>query len=536
MEWLPNVKRTKKTKKPSAKGADPIDRPSSSSPQSFFDGHNESTLSSTDREWLQSEFASVKKQNRLIEEQNRVLKERLDFLIKYTVRVDFSDDVHPGAKRPRPAARYPSDTIAPTPINDRAFHQDPDDSLNNYIDAMLGENLNEESKELIEDEYFEGGGSFARDHHRRDSHSFAASIINSLGSESGKLHSLASNSQDIAPTDQQDDLTPPNRNAMQPRTEWVPRANCLDEKATGPELVCSTQDAPPVTASSTIDADEDKVPEWVNLVPPDQPVADEYHRSSNRDEEQGVHFTDMTLVSAHLVESERGITLDNSAAQVIIASQQQHVRQLSKRVMWAVAILIIVAIVSLTSTIIITNHEAPEMSAGEDADDPTSSNDNHENEYSEETEGVSTSNLPFREDTDTDHSNAATAVSDQEDSTGTSDSLSSGAKTSTLSSSASNAALYVEDSSSDYSPSGSLRRWKDWNKTDEYSEDITEEMRDNIFDWHPPDTSKYNITDQVLSSDPTDPISLPSDKGELTFTELSLTINGGVETFRCYHQ
>jgi hypothetical protein len=528
MEWLPNIKRTKKAKKPSSKGADPIDRPSSSSPQSFCDVQNEATFTSADREWLQSEFASVKQQNRLIEEQNRALKERLDFLIKYTVKVDFSDGAHPGAKRPRSAADYSSD-IAPTPLSDRAFHQDPDDSLKSFIDVMLAENPNEESKELVDDEYLEGRGSLARDHHRRDSHSMVASIINSLGSESGKLHSLASRSQDVASIDRQDDLTPPNQNVTRPRTEWVPNANRLDDKAAGPELVYSTQDAPPVTASSIIDADEDKVPEWVNLVPPDQSVTDEYRRSSNTDEEQGGgHFADLTLVSAHLVESERGITLDNSAAQ-IIASQQQQTRQLSKRVMCAVVILVIVAIVSLTSTIIITNHEAPEMSpVTEDSDDVHE----YENVYAEKNEGVATAvDLPIREDVEADHLNADTAVSEQEDATGNSNPLESGSKTSTLSSSASSADLNDYESSSDYSPSGISRRWKDLDMTDEYIDEIS----DNIFDWHPPDMSKHNVTDQVLS-DATDLKSLPSDKGELTFTELSLTINGGVETFRCYHQ
>jgi hypothetical protein len=507
MEWLPNIKRTKK-KKSSAKQAGNLSdqvRPSSASPQSFCDIQNEGvSLSSADREWLQDQFASVKEQNRHIEKQNRQLKAQLDFLIKHTVKVDSSEVIHSGFKRPRLAQNNNWLPEAP-----RGHSQSADDSFKSFIDVMLA-NPNDESKAVDSYDYYDDGqGSNHHHHHRRDSHSVVASIINSLGSESGNLYSQSScgrqNGQFTPHHNDDLSLTMDHHPepVMQSRTEWVTRSNHLDDKMAGPGLVYSSQAAPPVTSSSSIiDPDEEEgqvqVPEWVAVVPPDGSVSPDHPHPSNHDEEHGNAFMDMTLVSAHLVESERGITIDDSAAQ-IIAEQQQHARQLSKRVMWAVAALVVAVIVSLTSTIIITRHEAPENAA------------------------TSSSTEDKRPVDSTDLLEILEEIEEQNEySTNSSESLN-------------------DESSSDFSPT---RRWKSLNthslktlkSNDQENVDISQgQDRSNLFNRDSVGIATQNATEQTLSQE--NVATTETRKNDtMLFTELSLTINGGIETFNCYHQ
>jgi hypothetical protein len=300
---------------------------------------------------------------------------------------------------------------------------------------------------------------------------------------------------------QQDDITPPNQNLRQSTAEWVPRTNYLDEKAAGPALVYSSQDVP--------DTDGDKVPEWVdvNVVPPTE------NRHQSNDEEQG-GFMDMTLVSAHLVESERGITIDNSAAQ-IISNQQQHVRLLSKRVAWAIVALIIAAVVSLTCTIIFTAHEAPELAGSNEDSDTNSedsillvgSNDDVTREYeAEDTNEVLASSTPFREEPDV--SSTANPGKDAAILSNSSPSIYADTEPTNTSNSNSD-----DETSLDYSLEEKTRIWKSWNVDNHY-----------LFD---PDATKNHITSAG---------SPLSDTGQLSYTEMSLMINGGLETYHCYHQ
>ena len=511
IEWLANIKRTKKTKTKktsppiSSNDTDQILRPSSSSPQSFLDAHGDVVkLSGADREWLESRFDSVNQHNRRIEE-------KLDFLIKHTIEVDFTQDIKSGSKRPRGAAHGNSLDIAPASFQRSigSHNQDPDDSFKSFIDMML-DNPNEESKTMIDDEYVAEANTHPRGFHRRDSNSAVASILNSLGSEAGNP------SCDSV------------KSAPHVGTEWIPRANHLENKATGPAPIYSSQVAPPIRSSSSI-IDPDEVPEWVAVVPSSaRSTSPESACPAGGDEEQGA-FMDMTLVSAHLVESiTRGITVDNSAAQ-ILADQQQHARQLSKRVMWAIAALIFAVVVSLTSTIIITRHEAPELAANTQNtpdNNNVDSNDYIESyEYETDKKEINQiSDSPIEETDST--SNTPNSIGDFVPDTGMTSNKYTG-----------NAlgALPSDETSIDYSLSEGSRRWKDWDAHPSW--ETREQTRTahrpassdtNIFDRHLTEPNGHNVTQ--LEEDPR--------HDHNSYSELSLKMNGEeVETlFHCYRQ
>ena len=473
MEWLPKIKRTKKTKKAVPNS---IVRPSSASPESFYDLPNETvSFTRADREWLESEFASIKRHNRIIEDQNRYLKERLDFLITQTITADYPEANRAGSKRPRAAQYNSAAAIASAPIHDssdRAYSHGHDDSFKSYIDIMLAGNPNEETKEIMEDDSFAGGSS----HRRRDSCSAVASIIDSFASHRDDVEEVTGHPQIMTES----------------RTAWVPRTNRLDEKANGPELVYSSEVAPNLVSSSAVvdsNNDTDEVPRWVAVVPPNQSVSQE----DNEDIERGNQYMDMTLVSAHVVQSERGVTIDDSAIQIM-----HQTRQMNKRFMWGLVVLALAAIISLTTTIIIVKHEAPEMT----------SNSTQQNE------GSVYSNANGFVD--------STVLSDVEaDMTSASNSL-------------------QDSSSSDISPSTSTRRWKHlnvntWNSISNDSEDYRDKTNNVLSDGQKDDTTLFDLGHfNEMKKNSTDYSLFNVQDNTVSVTGLSLTINGAIETFHCF--
>jgi hypothetical protein len=531
-EWIPNIKRSKKTKKSSAKrtplqsvGSSPeVDfGRGSASPQShsmYEPNDGMATLTSADREWLQSEFADLKKQN-------RHLQEKLDLLINHTFKAQCIDDAQSGTKRRRTAAHWSSSDIPPSPVrrssSDRVYSQDPEDSFKSYIDVMLTENANEESKSSALDHYsqdaFVHPGSYS--HHRsyshRDPHSAVASVVNSLDTGSDTMNTHPSYDR------QADQYAPPHTNGAYPppnfppqphylphtRTEWVPRANRASDKVLGPAPVYSSRVAP----SSAIvepDEEEDQVPQWVTIVPPSCSVSPEGVLPTSEDEEQGNLMMDMTLVSAHLVQSH--IELENNAARLII-EQKRHAKQMNKRVMLAVVILAVAAIISLTSAILTSGHETYEEEMIEDATTKFSSllhatsSSNDERRYKE----WDATYLELTSDSNT-SGKGVVSVSDysgnnswesSDDDGGTRDSVSQG-----------------------WQNGGSL-----------FDRDFPDNPKQHLSD---PSMSKENLPVQnSTSSDMNDEPkrnTLPSINSILSLTEFSLTTNGGIEVFHCYHQ
>ena len=460
-------------------------------------------FSVADREWLISQFDSVKQHHRRIEEQNRILTGKLDLLIKRTGGADFTTGMQSGSKRPRGMEHGNLLDTAQA-----SFHgstgsqsQDPDGSFKSFIDMVL-ENSNEEHKTIDGGENFGGVDAQPQSFHRRDSHSAVASILNSLGSET------ANPSCDPV-------------NMPQVGTEWIPRANHFENKATGPAPIFSSQVAPPITSSST-SIDPDVVPEWVAVIPTARSTSSERDCPARGDEEEGA-LMDMTLVSAHLVESiGRGITIENNAAQMI-ADQRQHARQLSKRVMWAIAALIFAVIVSLTSTIIITHHEAPELApyTHSTPDDKfVDSNDyvqSYENEVDKK-ENDQIPDLPINEVAST-SSSTSDSYGDLTSSKYTGNDVDS---------------LPSDESSHDSLPSEGLRRWKNWDiyppwETKEHTRTAPHSVsKIHIFDRHL--TEPYGGKKNQLTKD------LRS--GHSSYSEISLRMNGqeADTLFYCYRQ
>ncbi|KAL7486489.1 hypothetical protein ACHAW6_012093 [Cyclotella cf. meneghiniana] len=533
-EWIPNIKRSKKNKKPSAKRA-PLQSVGSSpegdfgrgstSPQShsmFEPTDGMATLTPSDREWLQSEFADLKKQN-------RHLQEKLDLLINHTFKSQCIDDAQSGAKRRRTAPHWSSQDIPPSPVrrssSDRAYSQDPEDSFKSYIDVMLTDNPNEESKSSALDQYsqdaFVHPGSYT--HHRsyshRDQHSGVASVVNSLdtGSETMNTHPSYDRQADhFAPPHTNGAYQPPNYppqpQYMPPphtRTEWVPRVNRASDKVLGPAPVHSSRVAPP-SAIVEPDEEEDQVPQWVTIVAPSCSVSPENVLPTREDEEQGNLMMDMTLVSAHLVQSH--LELENNASRLII-EHKRHAKQINKRVMLAVVVLAVAAVISLTSAILTGGHVVYEEEMIEDATTKFSSllraasSSNDERRYKEW-------NATYLEVPSDSNTNGKGVISGSEnsgynpwksvdDDGGTRDSVSQG-----------------------WSNGGSL-----------FDRDFPENPKQNFSD---PTMSKENLLVQNSTSsnmnDAPTRNTLPSRNSILSFTEFSLTTNGGVEVFHCYQQ
>ena len=485
IQWLPQIKRTK-AKKSAPKKTNPVVRPSSSSPESFCETQNEVVV---DRGWLQKQFAIIEQQNRHMEEQNMQLQMKLDFLIRHTTKQSL-EYVRPGSKRSRTAAQCNISGDA------------TDDSFKDFIDEMmLPDNLNEESKSVDEDELLTIDAN-PTGHSRRDSYSFVASIMNSLGSEPGHTSEL----QDLP-------LTPDNQpQAQDPKTEWIPRTHHVSDKVEGPDLIYSSQSARPITSCSSIIDPDETVPEWVAVVPPSQPVSPGYPRPDHDDEEGGI--MDMTLVSAHLVESSRGISFEDGAAQ-IIADQQRHASQLSKRVMWAITILGMVAVISIVSAVVITQHEASEIASIGNLVD---SNDYYEYEV-EPNDGNLPPSLPFREDT------------------GTSSSVAAGSSKTYVDDTQYPRPIEIEENgtstSSDYASSESTRRWKNWSGSESNEGRFADLDDDSNHHLNLHQKLPKSNTSFIRDFEDNDKTSLFAKVSHQPYSELSMTINGEVQTFHC---
>lgn len=483
IQWLPQIKRTK-AKKSAPKKSNPVVRPSSSSPESFCETQNEVVV---DRGWLQEQFASIEQQNRHFEEQNMQLQMKLDFLIRHTIKQS-SEYLQPGSKRARTTAQY-----------------NMDDSLKDFIDEMmLLDNPNEESKSVDEDGR-PATDANSTDYPRRDSYSVVASIINSVGSESG--HTFTQNS--CGQLELRDPpLTSDNQpQAGYPATEWVPRTHHASDKVEGPDLVQSSQSAPLITSSSSIIDPDETVLEWVAVVPPSQPTLPGNSRPDHDDEEQGI--MDMTLVSAHLVESSRGISFEDGAAQ-IIADQQRHATQLSKRVTWAITVLVMVAIVSIVSAVVITRHESSEIASNDNLID---SNDYYEYEYEAEPNyEKQPPSLPYSEDLDTSTSSSA--------SVGQLKTYATDAPNPRLSDFG-ESGTSPASSSSDFSSSENTRRWKNWSGSES---DPNHHLN---FDRKSPKPTP------IRDFEDNDKTSLFAKVSYQPYSELSMTIKGEVQTFHC---
>lgn len=375
-EWTSNIKRPKKVKKTSSvkqspspcdQSLDNHDAPSLS-PQSQYDQHHEGgSLTSADREWLQAQFAKVT-------QKNRQLEEKIDFLINQTFNVD---DDYSGSKRRRTAPQYNLTDITQSPLrrqSERTFSQD-DDNLRSFIDAMMPDNSTEGG--TMKDGYSQGAYSQpAHPSHHRDTYSGVASVINSLDSGSANLNYHASYGGQI------EQFAPPQANGVYPPgnypppvahhsqymssqsgVEWVPRTHRLSDKMDGPALVHSSQDTPDIMPSPTvIPNEEDKIPEWVAVVPPSQSVYSEAPHSTAEDLEGGNNFMDMTLVSAHLVKSIRSNAF-NESAEEFLKEQRHHTRLMNRRVLSLIAVLAIAAMVSMVSSVMVTKREASEIEA-----------------------------------------------------------------------------------------------------------------------------------------------------------------------------
>eukprot|EP00970_Alexandrium_tamarense_P017082 scaffold8197_cov175-Alexandrium_tamarense.AAC.7 len=202
-ELIPQIKRPKKTKTASSTRADHVPRSpridghtsegGSSSPHSHgeeehyhsSDGYR---MASTDQQWLQSEFATLKQQNSFLEQ-------KLDMLINLTLKQQppqSEEERHQqrGLKRRRTSAfnasetRSSADLFAPNPIHRlsaRSFNSgesraegsaggsDKDDSFKSFIDVMLADGTeNGECKTM--DDYSQAGSSQGGYHYQRYPH------------------------------------------------------------------------------------------------------------------------------------------------------------------------------------------------------------------------------------------------------------------------------------------------------------------------------------------------------------------------------
>jgi len=268
-----------------------------------------------------------------------------------------------------------------------------------------------------------------------------------------------------------------------------------------------------VAPSSAIvepDEEEDKVPQWVTIVPPSCSVSPEGVLRTSEDEEQGNPMMDMTLVSAHLVQSH--VELETNAARLII-EQKRHAKQMNKRVMMAVVILAVAAVISLTSAILTSGHEVYEEEMIEDATTKFSSllratsSSNDERRYKE----WNTTYLELTSDSNI-SGNGVVSGSDYN---------------------GHNSGEYSDDDGGirDSVPHG----WQNGGSL--FDRDFPDNPKQNLTD---PSMSKENLPLQNSSSsamnDELTRNTLPSRNSILSFSEFSLTTNGGIEVFRCYHQ
>ncbi|KAL7506033.1 hypothetical protein ACHAXN_003394 [Cyclotella atomus] len=608
-EWLPNIKRPKKVKKTSSKQApspcdQAVDNPDvTTSPSSYSYEQNAKDgvkLTCADREWLHNQFAKVALKNKRLEE-------KIDFLITQTLNVD---EGHSGSKRARIAHLG---APAPTPLRRTSFqaYSQESDDFRSLMESMIGDNSSEGK---TNDEYSRGAYSqpaqalppleYRRDAYsavqHRDAYSAAASVVNSLDSGTvGNINhhsSYGGRGEQFAPPPPPANAYPPGAypqyHNMPPGAEWVPRSNRASDKMDGPDLVHSSEDAPPIMSPNVIiPEDQDKIPEWVAVVPPYESTASNYNASavSNNgadDLEQGSRhpFMDMTLVSAQLVQSIRSKTVE----EVLVKEQQKHSRLMSKRILFAVLALAAAAAVSLTSTVLMTKrdhlHEAAldatanslseyyyastSMNASASNDETrwknldaflaglnsSSSDVSHEDEMNQddligdsswEDQSFFDHDFPDSPKQNTGQNKPWSHESTSANEWITTVSITEHATPSEHDESESESSEDVEHDDFESESSEDVGvRWKgedddatSASSSDRYYYDDEWEHENSpiSFDQHGIESS--GLQPDAMDEIQTSRVSTPGpSRGNITFTELSLTIDGEVETFHCYHQ
>ena len=362
-EWLPNIKRPKKVKKtkqsPSPDQFVDNHQEQSESPQSQDDDHNTRAKTLTDREWMHAKFANLEK--------------KIDFLIQQAVLIDGS---HSGSKRPRTEPSYMGHTHPHYQFSRNETHsRDSDENFHSFINAMMEDDTARDDF----DEYSQAAYSqpapvlHARDHCHQGGYPVAASVVNSLDSALGNFnyHPTLEHRRQVmqsAVGPHPNTVYPPTTNhpttAYRPQNalpqsgaEWVPRTHRASDKMDGPALIYSSRDTPPMMPypNPNKNYQDHEVPEWVAVVPPSRSVSDEVSHPTDEDEEHGNPLVDMTLVSAHLVESIRSSNF-NSSVTKLVKEHQQHTKRMGKWVISAIVILATAAAIALTSSILVTEH------------------------------------------------------------------------------------------------------------------------------------------------------------------------------------
>ena len=346
-EWLSDIKRPKK-KKPAAATKQSLspafDEPVNIQEVRSNHQYEGSNLSASDREWLHSQFAKVS-------QENRQLEEKIDFLIKQTCNADY----YPGSKRARSVPS--SSNIVQSP-----FHSNRDPGFYPVRDEYLQTAA-----------YPQHAPPFL--HHqdtRQQNYSFASNSLDS---------GLSNPNYSAYQGDHADQFSSPNPNLVypgnnpltrgyqpqnmphletaydpqnnpRPSTEWVPKTDRASDKMEGPALIFASEAGPEIvkSSSSTIDPDEglEDVPDWVHVVPPSRSTTPRDLEQSHADEEYGNQYADMTLVSAHVVESIEARNLGLHKEQSIT---------MKRRFMLLFALLACIAGVSLSSIFLATSHE-----------------------------------------------------------------------------------------------------------------------------------------------------------------------------------
>lgn len=583
-EWLSEIKRPKKSKKPAAATKQ---SPSPPCDDSFNNQHvrsqsnqhyEGSNLSASDLEWLHSQFAKVSQENRRLEE-------KLDFLIKQA----FNADYYPGSKRARSGSMPNSSNIFQSssksrqpgfhPVRDEYFqtaacprhtppflhHQDTRQQNNSYasVDNSLDFGLNDVNYNAYQGGYAD---QFTSPNPNPDCP--PDNHPSTMGYEPQNMpHS------EIA----YDPQTNPR-----PSTEWVPKTDRASDKMDGPALIYTSEAGPQImkSSSSTIDPDEglENIPDWVHVVPPSESSSPRDPELIHADEEYGNQYADMTLVSAHVVESIEARNLGLHKEQSIMTK---------RRFMLLFALLACIAGVSLASVFIASTHEkkimdkldGPEPKSDdsirksidaflstlsstndddslrlfEDAVDETSADDdllvqgwkpyfNHDRPESLNQHAPSQTS---HHDTTLAQNMGGFSVShtdSRDDPSGEPIGWSFSSYYSHDSAVDGSVGLNDDDESSRSSKSNDI---DDITSRDSTSKDRTSKDRtskDSIFDDDMSEDSRASKDEHydgsLLSGHPMDVISTSrtslSGRRNVTHTELALTIDGDVETFRCY--